>query len=175
MDGTEEGAARTYFELGRVELNNNNLDEARNWYSRSLSISEKEGDRYGVSINYHQLGLIAQLEKDHIAARDLYIKSLSISEELEHMPFVAANCRQLGVMAMRDKQYIEGAEWLIKCVQTCIELNNTKGAKDNELILLISMNHASPDEQQILMKMWGEANFPSLAVSDSGVIGYANM
>ena len=36
------------------------LDEAADWYARSLAISEELGDRPGMAPSYHQLGMVAQ-------------------------------------------------------------------------------------------------------------------
>ena len=36
------------------------LDEAEDWYRKSLAIDEELGDRRGMASGYHQLGMTAQ-------------------------------------------------------------------------------------------------------------------
>ena len=66
------------------------LEEAENWYRKSLAISEELGDRPGMAITYHQLGIVAQDRGQLEEAEHWHRKSLAISEELGDRPGMAS-------------------------------------------------------------------------------------
>ena len=88
-----------YRQLGITAQDRGRLDEADDWYRRSLAISEELGDRPGIAITYHQLGRIAQDRGRLDEADDWYRKSLAISEELGDRPGMASTHSQLGITA----------------------------------------------------------------------------
>ena len=45
-----------YHQLGMTAQDRGRLDEAEDWYRKSLTIKEELGDRPGMAITYHQLG-----------------------------------------------------------------------------------------------------------------------
>ena len=62
------------------------LEEAEDWYRKSLAISEDLGDRPGMADSYHQLGMVAQDRGRLDEAEDWYRKSLAINEDLGDRP-----------------------------------------------------------------------------------------
>ena len=79
-----------YHQLGMVAQDRGRLDEAADWYARSLAISEELGDRPGMAASYHQLGMVAQDRGRLDEAADWYARSLAIKEELGDRPGMAA-------------------------------------------------------------------------------------
>ena len=69
------------------------LDEAEDWYRKSLAINEELGDRPGMASTYHQLGITAQDRGRLDEAEDWYRKSLTINEELGDRPGMALHLR----------------------------------------------------------------------------------
>ena len=67
--------------LGVVAQRRGRLDEAADWYARSLAIKEETGDLPGMADSYHNLGIIAQLRGRLDEAADWYAKALAIFEE----------------------------------------------------------------------------------------------
>ena len=65
------------------------LDEAEDWYRKSLAIRGELGDRAGMASTYHQLGVTAQDRGRLDEAEDWYRKSLAINEELGNRPGMA--------------------------------------------------------------------------------------
>ena len=52
--------AITYHQLGITAQDRGRLDEAEDWYRKSLTINEELGNRPGMAITYAQLGLLAE-------------------------------------------------------------------------------------------------------------------
>jgi tetratricopeptide (TPR) repeat protein len=86
-----EAEASAYHQLGTIALNQQDFATAREWYVKSLAISEKQGDLHGAAITYHQLGMIAQRQQDFATAREWYLKSLDIKEKQGNLEGVAKN------------------------------------------------------------------------------------
>jgi hypothetical protein len=55
--------ASTYHQLGTTAQSRGQLDEADDWYRKSLTIKEELGNRPGMALTYAQLGLLAE-ERD---------------------------------------------------------------------------------------------------------------
>ena len=89
----------TYFQLGRVAQDLGRLDEAEDWYRKSLAISEELGDRPGMARLYHQLGIVASIRGRLDEAEDWYRKSLAISEELGDRPWMGLTYHAVGNIA----------------------------------------------------------------------------
>ena len=90
--------ASTYHQLGMTAQDRGRLDEAEDWYRKSLTIREELGDRPGMAITYHQLGITAQDRGRLDEAEDWYRQSLAISEELGDRPGMASSYHQLGIL-----------------------------------------------------------------------------
>ena len=52
--------AITYHQLGITAQTRGRLDEADDWYRKSLAIKEELGDRHSLALTYAQLGLLAE-------------------------------------------------------------------------------------------------------------------
>ena len=72
--------ATTYHQLGMTAQDRGRLDEAEDWYRKSLAIKEELGDRPGMARSYHQLGMTAQDRGRLDEAEDWYRKSLTIEK-----------------------------------------------------------------------------------------------
>ena len=78
--------AVAYHRLGMVAQDRGRLDEAADWYARSLAIVEELGDRPGLAVSYHQLGTVAYQRGRLDEAADWSARSLAIAEELGDRP-----------------------------------------------------------------------------------------
>jgi tetratricopeptide (TPR) repeat protein len=67
-----------YHQLGITAREQGRLDEADDWYRRSLAISEEFGNRSMIGLIYHGLGNIAQIRGQLDEADDWYRRSLAI-------------------------------------------------------------------------------------------------
>ena len=81
----------TYHQLGRTAQYRGRLDEAEEWYRKSLAIKEELGDRPGMARHLPWLGVTAEDRGRLDEAEDWYRKSLAIREELGDRPGLAAH------------------------------------------------------------------------------------
>ena len=93
---TRENTSVIYHQLGSAAEIRGRLDEAEDWYRKSLAITEELGNRPHLAETYHQLGRTAQARGQLDEAEDWYRKSLAITEELGNRPHLAATYHQLG-------------------------------------------------------------------------------
>ena len=123
--------ATLYHQLGMVAQDRGDLDQADDWYRKSLTISEKLGDRPGMAGSYHNLGMVAQHRGDLDQADGWYRKSLTIREELGNRPGMASSYHQLGRVA-QDRGDLDQADgWYRKSLTIFEELGNRPGMADS--------------------------------------------
>jgi tetratricopeptide (TPR) repeat protein len=103
--------AATYQQLGRVGLERRRLDDAEDWYRKSLAIGEDLGDKPRQAVTYHQLGVIAQDRRQLDDAEEWYRKSLAIKKDLGDKPGQASTYHQLSVVAEYRGQLDDAEEW----------------------------------------------------------------
>jgi tetratricopeptide (TPR) repeat protein len=108
--------AGTYHQLGRAAQDRGRLEEAEDWYRKSLAISEELGDRPGMALTYTQLGNTAYLHRRLEEAEDWCRKSLAISEELGDRPGMASCYAALGLVAEAREQAVQAMAWNVRCV-----------------------------------------------------------
>jgi tetratricopeptide (TPR) repeat protein len=108
--------AGTYHMLGWTAQDRGRLEEADDWYRKSLAIKEELGDRPSMAGTYHRLGMTAQDRGRLEEADDWYRKSLAISEELGDLSGRAMTYGQLGLLAEDRRQPLQALEWTVRCV-----------------------------------------------------------
>jgi tetratricopeptide (TPR) repeat protein len=113
---TRGNIAVIYHQLGMTAEASGRLDEADDWYRKSLTIAEELGDRPGMAATYDQLGSTAQHCRRLDEADDWYRKSLTITEELGDRPSMALTYAQLGLLAEDRAQAPLALEWNVRCV-----------------------------------------------------------
>ena len=114
----------TYHQLGMTAQDRGRLDEADDWYRKSLAISEELGDRPRMAGTYHQLGMTAQARGRLDEADDWYRKSLSHQEELGDRPGMAGSYHQLGITAYDRGRLDEADDWYRKALAIVEELGD---------------------------------------------------
>ena len=116
-----------YHQLGVNATARGRLDEAEEWYRKSLAISEELGDRPHMAASYHELGWTAQNRGRLDEAEQWYLKSLTISEELGDRPRMAMTYHQLGWTAQDRGGLDEAEEWYRKSLAISEELGDRRG------------------------------------------------
>ena len=124
---TRSSISVTYHQLGMTAQDRGRLDEADDWYRKSLTIKEELGNRPGMAITYHQLGMTAQDRGRLDEADDWYRKSLTIFEELGDRPGMAITYHQLGNTAYLRGRLDEADDWYRKSLTIKEELGNRQG------------------------------------------------
>ena len=123
-ESTRGNIAAVCHRLGMTAQGQDRLDEAEDWYRRSLSIEEELGDRPRMANTYHQLGITAQGRGRLDEANDWYRKSLAIKEELGNRPGMANTYHQLGRIASERERVDEADDWFRKSLAIFEELGN---------------------------------------------------
>jgi tetratricopeptide (TPR) repeat protein len=124
---TRGNIAVTYHQLGITTQDQGQLDEADDWYRKSLTIKEELGDRPGMAATYHQLGITAQQRGRLDEADNWYRKALAIEEELGDRPSMASTYHQLGMTAQDRGQLDEADNWYRKALAIEEELGDRPG------------------------------------------------
>jgi Tetratricopeptide repeat len=100
--------ASIYHELGIAAQQRGRLDEAGDWYHRSLTIKEELGDRPGMAITYGQLGLFAEDRQQPDQALAWMVRCVTLFDQFPHpaagsVPaHLARLTRQLGMPALEQ-------------------------------------------------------------------------
>ena len=124
-------AAAVYHQVGEVALKRWRLDEAEEWYSKSLAIIESGEDRAPVADDYYGMGLVRQYQRRYTDARDWFSKSLDIHQRLEDVEEMVKDYRSLGLCAQFRFEYQEAESWYHRAREILEE------ARDEETSVLI--------------------------------------
>ena len=120
--------AEALHQLGRVAEEERDFAAAREWYLKSLTISEQQGILQGAAISYHNLGVVAQEERDFAGAREWYLKSLAIFEQQGNLHDAASSYHNLGVVAQEERDFAGAREWYLKSLAIKEQQGNLHGA-----------------------------------------------
>jgi tetratricopeptide (TPR) repeat protein len=123
-DWTRANIAGIYHNLGNTAGDRGRLDEADDWYRKSVTLNEELGNRPHTALTYHQLGNTAQDRGRLDEADDWYRKSLTINEELGNRRNMAGAYYQLGYTAQDRGRLDEADDWYRKSLTINEELGN---------------------------------------------------
>ena len=73
-----------HHQLGIVAQHRGQLEQAEQWYQKSLEITEALGNRPGMASTYGQLGLLSEKRQDFGAALDWIVRCVALFEEFPH-------------------------------------------------------------------------------------------
>ena len=124
-------AAAVYHQLGEVALKRWQLDDAEEWFTKSLAIIESGEDRAPVADDYYSMGLVRQYQRRYTEARDWFSKSLDIHQRLEDVEEMVKDYRSLGLCAQFRFEYQEAESWYHRAREILEE------ARDEETSVLI--------------------------------------
>ena len=134
---TQEGAdedprtAAVYHQMGEVALKRWRLDDAEEWYSKSLAIIEEGEDRSPVADDYYGMGLVRQYQRRYTEAKDWFSRSLEIHQRLEDVEEMVKDYRSLGLCAQFRFEYQESESWYHRAREILEE------ARDEETSVLV--------------------------------------
>ena len=117
----------TYHQLGMVAQARGRLDEAADWYARSLAIEEELGNRPGMAASYGVFGRVAAARGRLDEAAAWYAKARAIFEELGDRPGMAASYSELGMVAQDWGRLDEAADWYARSLAIKEELGDRPG------------------------------------------------
>jgi tetratricopeptide (TPR) repeat protein len=127
----QSGIAFVSHHLGMVAHGHGRLDEAGDWYRRSLATSEDLGNRSDMAKSYHQLGMLAADQGRLKEAGDWYRKSLATFKDLGNRPGMADMYHQLGTVAHLEGWLEEAADWYRRSLAAFEDLGDWPGMADS--------------------------------------------
>ena len=128
---TRRSTSVIYFQLGNIAHRRKRLDEAEDWYRKSLTIFDELGDRSGMAESYHQLGMTAQQRRRLEEADNWSRKALTVKEELGDRSGMAGTYHQLGTNAFLHGRLDEAEKWYRKSLTIDEELGDRSGMADS--------------------------------------------
>ena len=124
-------AAAVYHQMGEVALKRWQLDDAEEWYTKSLTIIEGSEDVATIADDYYGMGLVRQYQRRYTEARDWFSKSLDVHQRLEDAEEMVKDYRSLGLCAQFRFEYQEAESWYHRAREILEE------ARDEETSVLI--------------------------------------
>ncbi|WP_375293973.1 tetratricopeptide repeat protein [Oscillatoria sp. HE19RPO] len=94
--GDKPGMATSWGQLGYIELNRGNSDEAEHLYRQSLAIKTELGDRSSMATSWGQLGYIELNRGNWDEAERLYRQYLEVMTELDDLSGMVTSWEVLG-------------------------------------------------------------------------------
>ena len=79
----EYSVAGVSYQMGMLEQDLRDFNEAEKWYNKSLDIYLKLNNEHGVALAYHRLGMVAEERRDFYAAEKWYKKSLKVLKQVD--------------------------------------------------------------------------------------------
>lgn len=119
--------ATAYHQMGMVTQHRSRLEEAEEWYHKSLAIEEDLGNRPGMASSYHQLGIVNHLQGRLAKAEEWYYKALAIAQSLGNQAGITSGYHSLGMIAQHRSRLTEAEEWYHKSLAIEENLGNRPG------------------------------------------------
>ena len=126
-DWTRGNIAVLYHQLGMTAQDRGRLEEAGDWYRKSLTIEEDLGDRPSMAGTYGQLGSTARVRGRLEEAEDWYRQALTIFEDLGGRRSTATVYHNLGMTAQARGRLEEAEDWYRKSLTISEDLGDRPG------------------------------------------------
>ena len=98
-------------QLGVIAQQRFRLEEAEEWFTKSLAIIEHGEDRAVTADDYHSLGLVKQYQRLYTVAQEWFKKSLEIHQRLQDEEEMVKDYRALGITSQYKFEYEEAESW----------------------------------------------------------------
>ena len=98
-------------QLGVIAKRRWRLDEAEEWFLKSLAIIEHGEDSAVAADDYHSLGQVKQYQRRYTDAQEWFKKSLEIHQRLEDQEEMVKDYRALGLASQFKFEYDEAESW----------------------------------------------------------------
>ena len=98
-------------QLGVIAQRRWQLDEAEEWFLKSLAIIEHGEDTAVAADDYHSLGQVMQYQRRYTEAQEWFKKSLEIHQRLQDEEEMVKDYRSLGLTSQYKFEYDEAESW----------------------------------------------------------------
>ena len=109
--GADPRVAAVNHQLGVIAQQRRRLDEAQEWFLKSLAIIEHGEDKAAAADDYHSLGQVKQHQRLHTEAQEWFKKSLDVHQRLQDEEEMVKDYRALGLTAQFRFEYDEAESW----------------------------------------------------------------
>jgi len=114
--GEQKNEALMYNQLGLIHDARGDLDEALEWYQKSVDITKQIGDKAGLAPTYNNIAAIHYARGDLDEALKCYLKDLEISEQICDKTGLATTYNNIGEVHYARGDLDEALEWYQKSV-----------------------------------------------------------
>ena len=162
---TQELQASISGNIGTIYMLKKDLNKAKYYLRKSVSLSEKSGSILNLSPRLNNLGEIMLLEKRYASALSLFQRSLKLSESISDLDVQVLNYTQLGKLyyeMARDSMLVNrpdslrslrpsilikrSIQYLTKSVNLCKRLNKPDVLQENYRLLASAQHELQNDE-----------------------------
>jgi len=123
--------AKAYTMLGSVYKNLSDYQKAIEYYTYSLGMYEKMGDKVGIAANIGNIGNVHRLLSNYHIAIEFYQKSLQINEDIDNKIGVANNLNNIGIVYFSLSDYHNAIEYYSKSLKIYEKIGNKIGISAN--------------------------------------------
>ncbi|WP_144606918.1 tetratricopeptide repeat-containing sensor histidine kinase [Algoriphagus algorifonticola] len=125
--GNPSVIAQAYTDLGSGLLQKGDLNSARDWYQKALTIRQEISDSLGLAKVYNALGFIYQRKYESDSAILYFLKALPIFEKFNSPLHVATIKNNLGVIYQGLPDYEKALKVYLEAATIREELGDTRG------------------------------------------------
>jgi tetratricopeptide (TPR) repeat protein len=133
--GSLDQAQYTYDDLAHLAVARHRLDEAEDWFGKSLLVAEQRHDEEGMSRSYQALGVVARQRGNLEEAEQWYRRSLTMAENVRARRRMAASYHELGTIAMLRGQVDDAWQWVRASLAIHQEIGDRSGICANYLAM----------------------------------------
>ncbi|MBQ1023175.1 tetratricopeptide repeat protein [Micromonospora sp. C95] len=135
-----------YLNLGNVARKRGDLDQAEDWYHKSLALQKSPRDSHRIAGIYHQLGMVAQNRGKLDQAEDWYRKSLRLCKKLGNRARSAQCHYGLGIVARMRGDLDQAECWYRESLALQKSLDDRPGLADTyQGLAIIARLRGQPD------------------------------
>ncbi len=109
--GRDPRVAAINHQLGVIAQRRRQLEQAEEWFLKSLAIIEHGEDKAAVADDYHSLGQVKQHQRLYAEAQEWFKKSLDIHQALQDPEETVNDYRALGRVSQFKLEYDEAESW----------------------------------------------------------------
>jgi len=128
---TDPRVAAVYHQMGVLEQHRWHLDDAEEWYQKSLVIIEKGEDEASTADDYYCIGQVKQHQRYYTEAKEWFSKALDVHQRLQDPEELVKDFRALGLASQFKFEYDEAESWYRRA-QAILEEN-----RDEEMVVLV--------------------------------------
>ena len=113
--------------FGIIYADHGDYSKAIDYYTRSLKIQEKLGNKKGIASSLNNIGLIYSGQGDYSKAIDYYTRSLKIQEKLGNKKRIASSLNNIGEIYRYQGDYSKAIDYYTRSLKIQEKLGNKVG------------------------------------------------